>query len=75
MRRQRSLRRRPSGPSARAYLDEALFASQGITVRYMDYSGYPEYPQLYPPFVHEVTVLDLIFNLGSRARDFLLTRP
>jgi hypothetical protein len=63
-----------SGPSARAYLDEALFASHGIAVSYMDYSGYPEYPQLHPPFVHEVTVLDLIFNLGPRARDFMLAR-
>ena len=33
----------------------------------MDYSGYPEYPQLHPPFEHGVTVLDLIFNTGADA--------
>ena len=33
----------------------------------MDYSGYPEYPQLYPPFDHAVTALDLIFNVGPDA--------
>ena len=56
-----------SGPSAREYLDEQLFRDAGIEVAYMDYAGYPEYPQLYPPFDHAVTVLDLIFNLGPDA--------
>ena len=32
-----------SGPSAKDYLNEDLFARQGITVTYMDYSGYPKY--------------------------------
>jgi hypothetical protein len=56
-----------SGPRARAYLDEDVFRDEGIAVEYMDYSGYPEYVQLYPPFSHEVTVLDLIFNKGAEA--------
>lgn len=60
-----------SGPRARAYLEEQLFADAGIAVRYFDYNGYPEYPQLYPPFAHEVTVLDLIFNTGAVAPQFL----
>jgi hypothetical protein len=37
----------------------------------MDYSGYPEYNQLYPPFEHGVTVLDLIFNEGANARKYM----
>ena len=37
----------------------------------MDYSGYPEYPQLHPPFEHEVTVLDLLFNTGADAPRFM----
>jgi hypothetical protein len=61
-----------SGPSARAYLEEGLFQDRGIEVTYMDYSGYREHEQLFPPFVHEVTVLDLLFNEGPRARRFLL---
>jgi WbqC-like protein family len=56
-----------SGPSARDYIDENLFSEAGIELEYMDYSGYPEYPQLYPPFDHAVTVLDLIFNTGPEA--------
>jgi hypothetical protein len=62
-----------SGPAAKSYLDEGLFASAGIGVEWMDYSGYPEYPQLYGPFEHGVTVLDLIFNAGPDAGQYLLS--
>jgi hypothetical protein len=37
----------------------------------MDYSGYPEYPQLHPPFTHNVTVLDLLFSVGPAAPQYL----
>jgi WbqC-like protein family len=56
-----------SGPSAREYLDETLFTEQGIAIEYMDYAGYPEYEQPYPPFEHAVTILDLLFCTGSAA--------
>jgi len=60
-----------SGPSARGYMQEELFASAGIRVRYMDYAGYPEYPQLYGAFEHAVTILDLLFNAGPDAHKYL----
>jgi hypothetical protein len=47
-------------------MDQALFDEAGIDVRYMAYD-YPEYPQLFQPFTHNVTVLDLLFNTGDRA--------
>jgi len=53
-----------SGPAARNYLDEKLFRKEGITLIYIDYSGYPEYRQLFPPFEHKVSIIDLIFNVG-----------
>lgn len=56
-----------SGPAAKQYLDEEVFLRKGIQVTWHDYSGYPEYPQLWGPFVHEVTVLDLLFNTGTDA--------
>jgi hypothetical protein len=55
-----------SGPSARDYLDEALFESAGITLEYMKYN-YPEYEQLYPPFDPQVSILDLLFMTGPTA--------
>jgi hypothetical protein len=60
-----------SGPAARAYLDEKLFEDAGIAVRWMEYDGYPVYPQLHPPFEHGVTALDLLFNAGASARSFM----
>lgn len=54
-----------TGPAARAYLDESLFARAGIRVRWMDYRGYADYSQVHgPPCLHDVTVLDLLMNLG-----------
>jgi hypothetical protein len=60
-----------SGPSARAYLDEALFKNEGIAVSYIDYSGYSEYRQLYPPFEPRVSVIDLILNEGPSATRYM----
>jgi len=60
-----------SGPAAKSYLDEAIFERAGISVAYMDYSGYREYAQLYPPFQSQVSVIDLIFNEGPDAPRYL----
>lgn len=60
-----------SGPSARAYFDETLFRAAGVTPEWMNYDGYPEYPQLHGPFEHAVTTLDLLFNVGSEAPHYL----
>jgi WbqC-like protein family len=60
-----------SGPSAKAYLDEDVFRNEGIAVAYIDYSGYPEYRQLYPPFEPSVTIVDLIFNEGPSATGYM----
>jgi hypothetical protein len=64
-----------SGPSARGYFDEPLFAAAGVTVEWMSYEGYPEYPQLHGGFEHAVTVLDLLFNAGPDAPRYLRARP
>jgi hypothetical protein len=60
-----------SGPSARAYFDEQMFASAGIATEWMSYEGDPEYPQLHGTFEHAVTVLDLLFNAGTEAKQHL----
>lgn len=60
-----------SGPTAKSYLNEELFSSQGIEVAYFDYSGYPEYRQLYPPFESHVSIIDLIFNEGPNATNYM----
>jgi len=60
-----------SGPAARDYIDESLFNNADISLEYMDYSAYPEYRQLFPPFEHGVSVIDLIFNEGPDAPKFM----
>jgi hypothetical protein len=60
-----------TGPAAKDYLNEALFKAEGIEIVWMDYSGYLEYNQLFPPFEHGVSVLDLIFNEGRHGNKFL----
>ena len=60
-----------SGPAAKDYFDMSLADKLGIRVEWMDYSGYPEYRQLYPPFEHGVSILDLIFNEGPNSILFM----
>lgn len=60
-----------SGPAARDYLDEALFKDENVGVEYMDYSSYPQYTQLSPPFEHRVSIIDLIFNEGPDATTYM----
>ena len=64
-----------SGPAAKNYLDEELFAQAGIKVTWFDYSGYPEYPQLWGDFEHHVTVLDVLFNCGPDSLHYMKTEP
>lgn len=60
-----------SGPSARSYIDPGRFEDAGVQLVYKSYQDYPEYPQLYPPFEHGVTVLDLLFNVGPDASYYI----
>lgn len=60
-----------SGPAAKGYMNEEIFVNSDINIHYFDYSGYREYEQLYPSFEHGVTILDLIFNEGDKAKYFL----
>jgi hypothetical protein len=60
-----------SGPSARCYLDVALFERAGVAVEWMDYSGYPAYHQAHGEFEHGVSIIDLLFNEGRRSAGFM----
>jgi hypothetical protein len=60
-----------SGPAARSYLRPERFAELNIELRWKDYARYPEYPQFHPPFVHEVTILDLLFHTGPDAPHYV----
>lgn len=55
-----------SGPAAQSYIDTQLFNRQGIIVEWMNYNGYPKYPQIYGEFEHELSILDILFNVGLK---------
>ena len=60
-----------SGPSAKTYIDETVFREKNIQVVWKEYAGYPEYKQFFPPFDHQVTILDLLFHTGPKAPWFI----
>ena len=60
-----------SGPSAKSYVDESLFTIHGIELTWFSYLNYPTYNQLWGDFVHEVTILDLLFNCGKSAPKYM----
>lgn len=63
-----------SGPSAKNYIEPVLFEKAHIELRYFNYDGYPPYRQLYGPFEHQVSILDLLFNEGPHAGRFMKRR-
>ena len=60
-----------SGPSARDYIKQEQLAEMGIDLVYKSYDGYLEYPQRFPPFEHAVSILDLLFNVGTDAPRYI----
>ena len=64
-----------TGPAAASYLDEKMFEQEGISVEWFDYRGYPEHPQLWGEFHHNVSILDLLFNCGHQAALYMKYAP
>lgn len=60
-----------SGPAARDYIEEKVFADREIKLTWFNYSGYSEYPQLWGEFTHGVSILDLFFNCGKDAHRYM----
>lgn len=60
-----------TGPSGLDYLDTEQFRKEGIGVAVADYSDYAVYDQPWPPFLHNVTIADLMFCTGARAPGYM----
>lgn len=60
-----------SGPSAKNYINEDLFKERNIELTWFSYSSYPEYSQLWGEYVHQVSILDLLFNCGKQSSHFM----
>ncbi len=62
-----------SGPAAKDYIVDEVFEKAGVELEYMNYDGYPEYPQLHGEFTHNVSILDLLFMTGASAPEYMLS--
>lgn len=60
-----------SGPAAASYVDQRLWNEAGIEVSFKRYEGYREYPQLHGPFEANVSIVDLLFNVGRMSKEFV----
>ena len=60
-----------SGIAAQTYIDENVFTKGNMTLSWFTYDGYREYPQLWGDFEHGVTILDLLFNCGDDAPNYM----
>lgn len=60
-----------SGPSAKSYLTAQDCNRENIQLIWFEYSSYKEYPQFYPPFEHNVSIIDAIFHVGDSLNDYI----
>ncbi len=56
-----------SGPAAQNYVVQEDYRKANIEIIWKKYEGYPIYKQNYGPFEHQVSIIDLIFNVGDEA--------
>jgi WbqC-like protein family len=59
-----------SGQQARDYNDAQAFASAGIGLEYVKFN-HPIYPQIGEGFIPGLSIIDLLFNCGSKSWDVL----
>tara|TARA_Y100001954_G_C15775153_1_gene586575 strand:+ start:719 stop:1402 length:684 start_codon:yes stop_codon:yes gene_type:complete len=59
-----------SGPYGRVYLNESQFSKANIHLEYHDYK-HPKYNQCFKGFEENLSILDLMFNHGSKSIEIL----
>ncbi len=60
-------------PAAAKYLDARLFQKEGLQIQFIKPPAWI-YPQLWGPFIANLSVLDMLFNCGPKAKDILLPK-
>ncbi len=53
-----------SGSGAKEYLEVEKFIDNGINVIFQEYKT-PDYPQLFDEFIPNISIIDMIFNVGK----------
>lgn len=63
-----------SGPSAKSYIEEEEFINEGIEVNWVNYDNYPKYKQVNPVFCHNVSIIDVLFNVGPASSKYISSK-
>lgn len=59
-----------TGPAAKGYMTESLFPENNIKLTYYDLDNFPIYNQQWNNFDHNVSILDMFFNLGDNTKQY-----
>ena len=59
-----------SGPAAKDYIEADKFKEAGISLGWHEFN-HPTYPQLYGDFIPYMSVIDLLFNTGEDAVNYI----
>ena len=59
-----------SGQGGRDYLEEGLFAADGLRLSYQEFRP-PVYAQSFPGFSENLSAVDALFNAGSQAAEWI----
>jgi hypothetical protein len=60
-----------SGPAAKDYVDEAIFQQNNIQLQWAEYTDFKPYKQLWGDFEPHVSIIDLLFNCGPGAGNYI----
>jgi len=59
------------GQASKHYLIESHFRNCGMDIEYQNIAKFPEYKQIYCPFNHTVSILDLLFCIGEESSEYI----
>ena len=59
-----------SGGGSKRYINEERFKKENIKLVWQEFN-HPVYPQLSVDFVPNLSIIDLLFNCGSKSKDYL----
>jgi hypothetical protein len=60
-----------SGSGGRAYIDEGMFNKAEIAIQWHTYE-HPTYKQMFSDFQPNMSIIDLLFNAGAKAKEIIL---
>lgn len=61
-----------SGPSGEDYIQGGtLFKDNGLKLEFFEYPEYPPYTQLYGSYDAHISIIDVLFNVGPRAAEYI----